>query len=200
MKPKLLLAITFSLCLPLTSTLASSNTLHPDSKQICGAKNCEKVRMKLKRSAYRGSIAAQKLLAIMYLDGIGKEKKPQMAVKFLRKAAKAGDADAALMLAHIYKQQRINDPDKYNHWLNQASLLSGKSTDELAQQKNVLTFQYDAKVTLTQVADKIAENPNFNPSYGGGSHILSQGCSREGVTRCKSYTNFRGAGGADVSN
>lgn len=172
----------FTLSLVIFSPLTVANS-HPNAKEICGAKTCEDVRLSLKKSAYRGSIFAQKLVALMYLDGLGSDVKPSLAKKFLTMAAKQEDPESALMLAFLYKGRLEEDAEKHEYWLRKAEKYSDLKIDELRKMYNVLEVNYNPDNNLTLLAEKISKSKSQN-AYGGGSHILGSNCNNSARSSC----------------
>jgi len=180
---KSILVITLGLILVSPYSQAS---VHPNAKQICGEKSCKEVRHSLKRSAYRGNTFAQKLIALMYLDGLGSDVKPEKARKFLKMSVKQEDAMGALMLAQLYKGPLGNDAEKYEYWLQKAAEFSDEKVDSLRKMNSVLEAKYNPKNDLTMIAEKLRK-AGAASGFGGGSHILGTSCNNSSKSSCRSH-------------
>ncbi|MEE4243951.1 MAG: hypothetical protein V2I33_00990 [Kangiellaceae bacterium] len=169
-----------------TSGFATTN-IHPESKRICGEMTCDQVRLMLKRSAYRGRVQAQKLVAIMYIDAIGREKNYQQAAMYLRMAVDRNDAESALMLAELYNGVYKTDKDKYNKLIKKAAKITGVDEKTLIARENKLLISYSDKVTLSDAATRIRRPSDAYPAYSTGSFIIGQRCRIDGLNRCQGF-------------
>jgi len=169
--------ILFVLPLLFTMILPNANaSVNPQSEEVCGQKGCYNVRVKLKRYAYLGSIFAQKLVAQLYIDGIGVEPNAKIAKRFLEMASWRRDPGAAMMILELYQGKLGNDPEKQAKWLRIASKHSGQSLESLKAMNSFLTGQLKPDGQLSVVLNGLTYGRGLN-SYGTGSHIMGHTCS-----------------------
>jgi len=75
------------------------------------------------QSAQAGNVEGQKLLGVMYYEGLGTKRNVSEAIKWLEVAAKQGQIDAIVNLAHIYTNEKsgVKNPNKAEKYLISAA-------------------------------------------------------------------------------
>ena len=104
-----------------------------------GAQDHGEAYRMLARAANQGSIDAYVPLAIAFLDGRGVEAQPDVAVEYLRVSATRNDPDANLMLARIYEQGRLGQPDIQEAavWYRRAAELGHSVAQEWCRENGI---------------------------------------------------------------
>jgi TPR repeat protein len=185
-----------------TPTVAAAAPSEQSCEDAYDAKDWTRAASLCAKEARAGTVSAQRNLGVMYDRGVGVERDPALAAKWMRTAAESGSRDAAYQLGAMYETGRgvSQDDAQAVSWYRKAALLG----DREAQVKVGKAYEAGKGVSadmgeaLTWYRKAAGQGDAWAQNYIGFLYGNGKGVPRDDVEALKWFRQAASSGNAQA--